>query len=398
MLILFFDTYIVASGEARGGSTDVVNREKKLSAFRDKIITYRWQDKIDIVKYTLASYANIDWDKVVIRFECEDPLSSGDFMNYCQSLFPEAIIQNERSDTAKKFYDALSDIKQKEDPWIFFSPNNDHPYLPDPALLKKYVDLAENFETQNSESKLGILYSHFTESMIDNRITDPWWGYFRGSFKKIIYEDDDCIISRSNKAANDSLYIFKLSYLLNIFSTTKNKGRVVKLEDTEFFMSENIDKILVFAPKIELCRHYDGYSSLDSVPPLFIPDGFFENRIRIRYGFEKGVKGYVNINPMSDALSEDVDLMNTIDDIPYFWKDKISKRVVNPAFYNNLNQSDLTYYKNLSNPFYMKPKILNIFRSACIFMRFKVKAYFIFILKLIGLYEFSRNIKRHLIG
>ena len=50
MLILFFDTYIVASGEGRGGSTDAINRENKLSAFRDKITSYRWRDKIDIVK------------------------------------------------------------------------------------------------------------------------------------------------------------------------------------------------------------------------------------------------------------------------------------------------------------------------------------------------------------
>ncbi|MDC3391608.1 hypothetical protein OAY03_00950 [Candidatus Thioglobus sp.] len=398
MLILFFDTYIVASGEGRGGSTDVNNRVNKLSALRDKKTTYRWRDKIDIVKYTLASYANIDWDKVIIRFECEDPSSTDDFMKYCQLLFPTAVIQNERSDTAKKYYDALSTFKKYGDPWIFFSPNNDHPYLSDPTLLKKYVNLANKFEIKNPGSKLGILFSHFTESMIDNRMIDPWWGYFRGSFKKIIYEDEDCIISRSNKAANDSIYIFKLSYFLNIFYTTKNKGRVVKLEDTEFFMSDNLGKILTLAPKIELCRHYDGYSSLDSVPPLFIPDGFFESRIKIRYGFDKGVKGHININPMSDALSEDVDLMNTIEDIPFFWKDKISEKVINPSFSNNLNQNDLIYYKNLHNPFYNKPKILNILRSTRIYMLFSIRNFLLFILKIVGCYEFARDVKKRIIG
>ena len=46
--------------------------ENALSFYRDNLPNYTWQKKIDIVKYTLCSYSKINWDKVVIRFECEN--------------------------------------------------------------------------------------------------------------------------------------------------------------------------------------------------------------------------------------------------------------------------------------------------------------------------------------
>ena len=50
---------------------------------------------------------------------------------------------------------------------------------------------------------------------------------------------------------------------------------------------------IVIVPKSELCRHYDGYLHTYSIindfikastcPPLFIPNGFFEKKIKIAY-------------------------------------------------------------------------------------------------------------------
>ena len=253
MIILFFDTYISAEIGSKGGSYQCTRVEEVLGNIRDNFNAYRWQKKIDVVKYTLASYAKINWDKVIIRFECEDKNEVESFSAYCKKLFPGSEIFNERSDTAKKYTDAFNEIDEVDDPWIFFSPNNDHPYLADPAELNRYLEIADKVSRTYPNNITSLLYSHYTESMNDNYITDPQWGYFGFKFKKVIYEDVDVIVSKSNRAPLDSIQIFKLSYLKNIFSSTTNMGRVIRLEDTEFCSAYN-KNIVQISPKIELCR------------------------------------------------------------------------------------------------------------------------------------------------
>ena len=54
-------------------------------------------------------------------------------------------------------------------------------------------------------------------------------------------------------------------------------------------------------PYREIVRHYDAYShaciDINACPPLFIPNGFFENKIKILYCSENRKEGYVHVNP-----------------------------------------------------------------------------------------------------
>jgi len=91
-----------------------------------------------------------------------------------------------------------------------------------------------------------------------------------------------------------------------------------------------IHKIIL--PYKELCRHFDGYGHVpaylggpitnNQCPSIEIPPGFFENKIKIRYGFDDYKKDYVNINPKNKiyrASSEiGTDYRFTIKDIPIF--------------------------------------------------------------------------------
>ena len=130
-------------------------------------------------------------------------------------------------------------------------------------------------------------------------------------------------------------------------------------------MNSDIKEIQI-VPKIELCRHYDGYQLLFfDPPPLFIPPGFFENDIKIRFMMDGYNANFVNINPFEEYVFNggNADLKILIEDLPLFWKERI-KIIIKKK--NNIiakNKNDLTYYKNLVNPWNKIPIILNLFLS-----------------------------------
>ena len=171
-LILFFDTYIVAGIGEKGGLWSSEKNVQSISSIRDKYPAYQWQKKIDVVKYTLSSYAEIAWDKVIIRFECEDKNETEVFYDFCRTIFPHAKIEKERSATAKSYHDALCAVDEDESAWVFFSPNNDHPYIADPLDIIKYVKMLDIIVKKFPNNDIGLLFSHFTESMTDCRISE----------------------------------------------------------------------------------------------------------------------------------------------------------------------------------------------------------------------------------
>lgn len=362
MLILFFDTFIISSLD-KGGLYNLSHMEKALSQYRDEFPTYKWKNKIDIVKYTLTSYSHIEWDKVIIRYECEDEFETIPFYNFCKDIFPNPIIENQRSASANEYCKALFRLDNGQNPWIFFSPNNDHPYIGQPCELLKCLEIANELENKHPDKNVSVLYSHYTESMIDNRITDPQWGHYDSCFKKVIFENDRVIATISNKLTLDSVKIYRLNYLLSLFALSKVEGRLIRLEDTGFHMNYSKSMITV-APKVELCRHYDSYAHLMKwVPPLFIPTGFFESDIKVRYGYDDELAGWVTINPRKEMVSRKVDLVILLEDVYYFWSDRISHIDINPNFGNELSRTSINYYKNLLNPFHDRPLIINGSRS-----------------------------------
>jgi len=364
--ILFFDTFIVDSNIIDGASI----MHQKLNNIRNGSYSYRRQWKIDVVKYTLSSYSVIKWDKVIIRFECENQDDSEAFYNFSRSIFPSALIINERSDTAKKYLDALLSLKSYGNPWIFFSPNNDHPYIANPYDIDNVLNDAEDTEILFPDYYVSILFSHFTEGNISISHEHFLWGYYAWNLSKIIGETENSYIVRNNRFMSDSAKLFRLSTLINLFETTNNNGRVIRLENLESYLSPNIKEIAVH-PKKELCRHYDAYlhMNLDTIPVLFIPDGFFDNKIKIRYGYKDALDGYVNINPFGHYSFLDggnADLKCLLNQIPFFWKDKIESIDICSDIYNKKFSKKLKafdYYSDLSNPYRKIPRIFIYIKS-----------------------------------
>lgn len=126
---------------------------------------------------------------------------------------------------------------------------------------------------------------------------------------------------------------------------TAGDRRVIRTECLGQYNNYQVPSIVI-VPKEECCRHYDAYMhtsfvvndfiTSSRVPPLFIPNGFFEGRMKIRYGFDDYDQSYVNINPIKSKYffesPDGTDLAISLDRVPVFWQNRIARLEINPNF------------------------------------------------------------------
>jgi hypothetical protein len=125
------------------------------------------------------------------------------------------------------------------------------------------------------------------------------------------------------------------------------------LPRTDFFG----DYIPTVFPKIqaipyrEYFKHFDGYTHIHKHDinlqsraaniscPLYIPFGFFENNIKLRIGYENVITDCININLNKNNYTvvdnNGTDLKCFQNEIPYFWKKRISETYINPKYNEN---------------------------------------------------------------
>ena len=336
-MLLYFDTYL----------TDIprsVNRKLEflLANVRRGNTSYCVQRKVDIFKYTLASFAPLSWSNVIINVDGINESEVTDALNFAKLLFLAAQLTPSRSDTGSKYSNVLSKYTLKN-PWVFFAPHNDHPFIGSEVnAFEKLVTLAEEVEGKFNLPVL-ILYSHFTESI--NSITPDRFLYgFTGEYVKVLLETDDAFVVLREEIPLLSTHIIRARQLHDLMFEA-GENRVITTECLGKYLNIK-SKCIQIIPKVEYCRHYDGYMhtysvindyvSADRVPPLFIPNGFFENNIRIKYGYDKYFLDFTNINPNSEnyifSNKSGTDLGDLLSNIPFFWKYRISHIDINPLF------------------------------------------------------------------
>lgn len=355
-MLLYFDNII----------TDVPLRPGAypgLDQVRNGCLAYKMPGKLAIAMYTLASYSVLEWSDVIIKYELDDPSKTGLFEEFILSRFPRARIFRGRSDTQQKYRESVELIESLGDEWIFFAPNNDHPLIaPNTRILASCLQKAIQFK--NHFSFVSIMYSHFTETFNSAyRGNTMHEGHDIHRHYRILDEDDDTVTVVSSCGTTLGLQVVHRDLLRRWFCTKDyGSAKIRRPDDLEGLMTRN--QVIVI-PKRPICEHFDGYMhvglSPDLIPPLFIPPGFFENAIKIAYGYAAYREGWVNINPASERFSfrdpiHGTDLMITLEDVPLFWKERIKEIDINPeADLDALVAARSEKWNRIKNPWPSRP-------------------------------------------
>ncbi len=347
-MILYYDNYIIDSPLF----SDVV---KSIRYIRKSESLYKKTSRLNIAKYTLASYKIFPWSKVIIKVDAEKEEEKEDFIKYAREIFPDAEIITHRSDNQKEYCKTIEKICKLDDEWIFFIPNNDHPMITN-DISHIYKLIEKGNEYKKKYKYISIIFTMV--SMVGINITD----YFKDV--KIIEDTDVSFVMTKPNGLFFSGQILHRDLLKYIFCS-HNFGmmRVTRIEDVQNFIT--INNQLIISPKKSICDHFDGHSNTygttnqiteNQVPPLFIPPGFFQNDIKIAYGYKEYRDGWVNINPAAKYYSfknkkDGTDLKIGVDDIPLFWKDKISRVDINlDADFEKLRKKRDEVYETYYNP------------------------------------------------
>lgn len=380
-MILYFDSYI----------TDVPLIKEFVSAndtLRKSCENYSMPRKVDIAKYSLASYATYNWSHVLIRYELEDQNEYASFDKYILNLFPNAIILHERSDSQADFRKSIKIMENFDDEWIFYSANNDHPMITaNPKILDELIGLANRF--RDKYEFISIINSHFSLFFNLPIKGTPVNAKF-GQDADIIEENNLASVIVRHNGENSSVQIVNKK-LFHHWYSSKELGdlRIIRPESVRDYI-ETPDQ-LVIIPKVKICDHFDGYSHTmgqrieirpEFAPPLFIPKGFFQNNVRIAYGYDIHREGWVNINPSAKKYSfvdpkYGTDLKCSLDEIPFFWKGHIKELDIN-------KDANLEYLKNMSEKVFhsekyifkasLAKKIQGLARKYSYFLKLRVRA------------------------
>jgi hypothetical protein len=365
-MILYFDNYITDQPFYAGG-------HETLGEVRDsKAKIYHMPSKLDITKYTLLSYAEIPFSKIIIKYELENPSQKKDFEDFLKKTFPKSklVIIYGRSDSQKKFQESLKIMNEIKDDWIFYAGNNDHPFVaPDIKTLNACLNKAKEIAKKSKNKFISISVSHFSEFVNKSMPGSPHHE-IRYKKVKILEQTKDFLVSFFPKGINHSMIIAHKNLFNYWFFSGDSKGDLVRRsEDMEAFVKSK-PQILI-TPKRELCAHFDAEVpkmksshgiSYDLCPPLFIPPGFFKKQIKIRYGYNDYKENWININPSKKKYSfrdekNGTDLKLSLEQLPLFWKKRIKIIDKNKNLNNQEIKNSLKRRRHLLlNPFPKKSK------------------------------------------
>ena len=305
-MILFCNTFIT---EAKPfGKGNVV---------RDNLKSF---NNLDIFKYSLASLAiAYDWSKVILKISLDDCYKhrQDELEQFIKDNFGQfnLVLTWQRSEYQN---DWKQDYELLDDNLIWYYCNHDHIFF---DSSKDY--LTELVNEMKDEKLCSLQFSHFPENI-------------RTAKKNPNY------IIHNNHISFDSINFDSIQIITKeLYRRWWFEGEFnhVKLGRPDFFgigLAEikpmPMHKVIV--PLKELCRHFDGYQHVQPIidnnqcPAIDIPIRFFENDIKIRYGYGDYKEGWININPKNNNYyAYDVsgtDYKFTLNDLPLIWKDKIS--------------------------------------------------------------------------
>jgi hypothetical protein len=315
-------------------------------------------DKIDIFKYTLASYAVLPFSKVLIYCKLDTMYEhrEAELQEFVAKEFSGQKFQLyfRRNEHQKDWQDVYRhQLNELNDDVVWFCCNHDHVFMDynldvwksgeellkqrtDPAaiypshwpeLLNKasYIHNEKPGPTDTYDTHVGfqLLNNNDSIQIINKALYQRWW-----------FEQDygDAYLPRSDYRLADQNG--------NPIGYDIRNGRNRMLQH------------YCFVPLREQCRHYDGYGHVEInpnlCPAISIPPGFFDNNIKIKYGYSNYLPDCVNINPIN-LYNSSVDKNGTdyswiTSDVPLFWKNRISSIEDNSNSYYDIGCRDDKIY------------------------------------------------------
>ena len=286
-------------------------------------------DKLDVYKYSLASLAKAyPWTKAIIYCQLDETYKSreSELRAFVEEMFEgvELIFRSTRNEYIKDWAETYELLN---DDLIWFCCNHDHIFVDrDSSYLEEYVAA---FRKKYAAQRASIYFSHWSEMLCRPSVVEE---VDNVSFAK--WGVSDLV---------DSVQILTKKLYEEWWMGAKWRGGA----HSTFFPRPDFSKVLfkykklrpweVFVPLKELCRHFDGYGHTapkienSDCPVLSIPMGFFEKDIKIHIGEQKK-EGYIHFNPLAPEYSavskSGADYKWLLEDIPFFWKDRISSITV----------------------------------------------------------------------
>ena len=294
-------------------------------------------DKVDIFKYTLASYSVIPFSKVLINCSLNGNYShrKEELKNFLEKEFAgqNLKLKFDRIEYQKdwqKLYD-----EELDDDVIWFSCNHDHIFM---DYNLDILNDGTKLLSQAIDSPASIYPSHWPEllnkaSYIHNEKPGPTDVYDKYVGFHLMNNNDSFQII--NKALYRKWWFdedYGDAYLPRSDYRLADKNGTPIGYDIRQGRKTGMLHHYCFVPLRELCRHYDGYGHVEInpnlCPALSIPPGFFDNNIKIKYGYRDNHTDCVNIKPTEKYYSildkNGTDYKWIMSDIPLFWRDRIS--------------------------------------------------------------------------
>jgi hypothetical protein len=308
----------------------------------------RTDDRLDIAKYSFASYAPLAplVTKFIFNLELADACAGREqeLESWIRSVLPEEKLTFNwhRVEKIQEWYKIKDIMDEIGDDLIFMQANEDHIFLDSSIdIFQEGLELIK----ADPDPCAVLMTSHYPESI---RASSFFNGHLCDSKNYVTY----------TMVNNDAIRVLKKEYFEWYLNRITNP-------DVQVFRTENWNNISIvnnklYVPTKEQFRHFDGYTHVqigpEVCPSMEIPQGFFEG-MTIRYGFNDRQDDAVNINPMAKDLYE-IDPINgtdyrfTVDTLPAFWKSHIKQIVVADSIDERLmNQAYDTYLLSLSRIF-----------------------------------------------
>jgi hypothetical protein len=362
-MVLLFNIYITDES-SNGGYWDKTGTSQDRGNLPN-------HNKLEILKYCLASLSvAYPWKRAIINAELDGRYNTEENIKELEEFIRDEFKETDLIYSSKRNinqHDWQETYKLINDDLILFQCNHDHIFI-DSSLeyLKELVSLKEKYN-----ENFYIAISHFPEHIRMSRC-----GYIdlsRGEYepnspwKKPTIEDNHICVVRESF---DSIAIFTKQVYENWFMEgnwdiikfpegTFKSGKielgraegagVIGLGEIKRILRLPILDLNHIIPYKELFRHFDGYwhqfISTNQCPAISIPPGFFENDIKIRYGYDDYKEGWVNINPKNPNYyafdKSGADYKFTIHDLPLIWKSKTSVIDSNP----DIDEEEMIQYR-----------------------------------------------------